>query len=234
MDTVLLITGAGEAATARLRTALVLGERHRVLALHVGGDPGQLADEAVTVLETAGVGSAHVYGVSFGGVVAGHIATSHPDRVLRLVLAATPAGTEPDASTRAFIERREHMPPAEAVWATVPYAYALATRRTAADRIGEDVAEALRLPLELEDRRAHATSPAEIAVPTLVLHGAEDLLVPPANGRALAAALPGAEHLELAGAAHRYATDAPDADREVLRFLAATPRRARSARAGRA
>ena len=60
MDTVLLITGAGEAATARLRTVPVLGERHRVLTLHVGGDPVQLADEAVTVLETAGVASAHV------------------------------------------------------------------------------------------------------------------------------------------------------------------------------
>jgi hypothetical protein len=60
------------------------------------------------------------------------------------------------------------------------------------------------------------------------------MLVPPANGRALAAALPRAEHLEPAGAAHHYATDAPDADREVLRFLAATQRRARSARAGRA
>ena len=234
MDTVLLITGAGEAATARLRTVPVLGERHRVLTLHVGGDPVQLADEAVTVLETAGVASAHVYGVSFGGVVAGQIATRHPDRVLRLVLAATPAGTGPDASTRAFIERREHMPPAEAVWATVPYAYALATRRTAADRIGEDIAEALRLPLELDDDGAHAAPPAEIAVPTLVLHGAEDPLVPPANGRALAATLPRAEHLELVGAAHHYATDDPDADREVLRFLSATQRRERTARAARA
>jgi 3-oxoadipate enol-lactonase len=235
MDTVLLITGSGEAATARLRTAPVLGERHRVLTLHVGGDPAQLADDAVTVLETAGVASAHVYGVCFGGVVAAHIATRHPDRVLRLVLAATPAGTEPDASTRAFVERREHMPPAEAVWAGVPYTYALATRRTAADRIGEDIAEALRLPLEL-DERSDPVPHLRITVPTLVLQGAEDLLVPPANGRELAVAVQGAEYLELEGAAHHYATDQPEADRAVMRFLgaAASTRRPRAARRARA
>jgi pimeloyl-ACP methyl ester carboxylesterase len=235
MDTVLLITGAGEAATARLRTGPVLSERHRVLTLHVGGDPAQLADDAVGVLETAGVARAHVYGVSFGGVVAGQIAARHPDRVLRLVLAATPAGTGPDASTGAFVERREHMPPAEAAWASVPYAYALATRRTAAGRIGEDIAEALRLPLELDERTDHVP-PLPITAPTLVLQGAEDLVVPPANGRELAAAIQGAEYLELEGAAHHYATDQPEADRAVMRFLgaAASTRRARAARRARA
>jgi len=225
MDIVLLITGAGEAATARLRTLPVLSRRHRVLALHVGGDPAQLADEAVAMLDAAGIASAHVYGVSFGGIVAQHIAARHPDRLGRLVLAATPAGVEPDATIRAFLERREQMPPAEAVWATVPYAYALATRRGAAARIGEDIAEALRLPLELDESSAPPTAPlAGIAAPTLVLHGAEDLLVPAANGRALAAAIPGAELVELDGAAHHYSTDQPEVDRRVLGFLAAKPR----------
>jgi 3-oxoadipate enol-lactonase len=238
MDTVLLITGAGEAATARLRTLPALCTRHRVLTLHVGGDSAQLADEAVTLLETAGVESAHVYGVSFGGLVAQHVAARRPDRVRRLVLAATPAGAEPDAATRAFLERSVHMPPTERVWASVPYVYALATRRAGADRIGQDVAECLWLPLELDDadERTHAAPLRDIAAPTLVLHGAEDLLVPSRNGRALAAGIRGAEYVELAGAAHHYATDVPDADRLVLRFLDATPRsgRARSARAGRA
>jgi 3-oxoadipate enol-lactonase len=225
MDTVLLITGAAEAATARLRTLPVLGRRHRVLALHVGGDPAQLADEAVAMLDAAGVESAHVHGVSFGGIVAQQIAVRHPDRIRRLVLAATPAGVEPDVTTRGFLERREQMPPAEAAWATVPYAYALATRRGAADRIGEDVAEALRLPLELDESSTPSSAPlAGIAAPTLVLHGAEDLLVPPANGRALAAAIPGAELVELDGAAHHYSTDQPEVARRVLRFLSAKPR----------
>ena len=39
-------------------------------------------------------------------------------------------------------------------------------------------------------------------LPTLVVHGAEDPLFPPAHGRALAAAIPGARLLELEGAGH--------------------------------
>jgi 3-oxoadipate enol-lactonase len=235
MDTVLLITGAGEAATARLRTLPAVGERHRVLALHVGGDPARLADEAAAMLGVAGIARAHLYGVGFGGLVAQHVAARHPDRVRRLVLAATPAGVGPDLVTRGFLERRVDMPPAEALWATVPYAYARATRRAAADRIGADVAEALRLSLELDDDDASGAPPGEIAAPTLVLQGAEDLLVPPANGRALAAAIPGAELLELDGAAHLYATDVPDVDRAVARFLGGTGRgRSRAARRARA
>jgi pimeloyl-ACP methyl ester carboxylesterase len=236
MDTVLLITGAAEAASSRLRTAPVLGERLRVLTLHVGGDPAQLAGEAAAMLDAAGLASAHVYGAGFGGVVAQQLAAHHPDRVGRLVLAATPAGIVPDLATRGFLERRRHMPPAEALWATVPYAYAQATRRTAAARIGEDIAEALRLPLEL-DEGATSDAPRPITAPTLVVHGAEDLLVPPANGRALADTIRGAHHLELAGAGHLYATDVPDADREVAGFLGvrtSARRRGRSARAGRA
>jgi pimeloyl-ACP methyl ester carboxylesterase len=210
-----------------------------VLTLHVVGEPAPLADEAVTMLDIARVRSAHVYGVSFGGVVAQHVAARHPDRVRRLVLAATPAGAQPDAATLGFLERSVHMPPTERVWASVPYAYALATRRAGADRIGQDVAESLRLPLALDDAVERATPVASlraITAPTLVLHGAEDVLVPPRNGRTLAAAIPGAEHVELRGAAHHYATDVPDADRLVMRFLGAMPRsgRARSARAGRA
>jgi 3-oxoadipate enol-lactonase len=59
----------------------------------------------------------------------------------------------------------------------------------------------------------------EIAVPTLVLHGTEDRVVPFANGELLADRIRGA-HLEvLEGAGHIYPTDAPQADRKVLRFL---------------
>jgi len=56
-------------------------------------------------------------------------------------------------------------------------------------------------------------------VPTLVVHGAEDRMVPPANGRALAATIPGARLLEVEDAAHLYTTDEPAADEAVLEFL---------------
>jgi pimeloyl-ACP methyl ester carboxylesterase len=53
------------------------------------------------------------------------------------------------------------------------------------------------------------------------VHGREDRMVPPDNGRALAAAIMGAELRLLDDAAHLYTTDDPAADEQVLRFLIA-------------
>jgi pimeloyl-ACP methyl ester carboxylesterase len=128
----------------------------------------------------------------------------------------------------------------------VPYSYAVGTRRRHALRIGQDIAARLRAPIDLRDHRvqreavgAHDAGDrlGQLAVPTLVLHGEEDRLVPPANGVLLAEVIPGARHLALPGAAHVYPTDDPGADQEVVRFLLEQPasrRRRRATGSGRA
>jgi 3-oxoadipate enol-lactonase len=50
------------------------------------------ADDALAVLDHLGWTSAHVYGVSFGGMVAQHLVGRHPERVDKLVLACTSSG----------------------------------------------------------------------------------------------------------------------------------------------
>lgn len=60
-----------------------------------------------------------------------------------------------------------------------------------------------------------------IAAPTLVVHGAADLLVPTANGTLLAGRIPGAELVLVPGAGHMLQADAGDVVRDaVLAFLA--------------
>ncbi len=254
---VLLVMGLGLAATAWWRTIPVLAERLRVIAFdnrgagrseRTGGpySIAQLADDAVAVLDAAGEERADVYGISMGGMIAQELALRHPGRVRALVLGASTGGGMrhelPDEATLAFLRRRGEIPTEEAIWAAVPYNYGRATRERRAERIGEDVVQRLRFPIEQEGYEAqlaaawgHDTAGRlrEIAAPTLVLHGSDDRMIPVANGRTLAASIPGARLNVLKGAGHFYPTDEPRADREVLRFLTA-PAQLGNARVARA
>lgn len=240
---VLLVMGLGMNATGWWRTVPVLAERFRVLSFdnrgvgRSGRPPGpystaQMADDAVAVLDAADEASAHVYGISLGGMIAQEIALRHPDRVRALILGATtPGGTRAapaDAETLAFFQRRADMPAEEAVWASVPYNYAARTWRDHGERVAQDIAQRLRFPIEPEPYRAQLAAAlghdaldrlGGVQAPTLVVHGEEDRMVPPANARLLADAIPGAELETLPGAGHLYPTDEPSADRAIAGWL---------------
>jgi 3-oxoadipate enol-lactonase len=242
---VLLIMGLGMNATGWWRTVPVLAERLRVLAFDNRGvgrsdrppgpySVGRLADDAIAVLDAAGERSAHVYGISLGGMIAQEVALRHPGRVRGLVLGATtPGGARgiaADEGTLAFFRRRASMPAEEAVWASVPYNYAARTRREHGDRIARDIERRLRYPIERAPYEAqlaaalgHDTGDrlGAIAAPTLVVHGEEDVMVPTANAHVLAEAIAGSELRLWPQAAHLYFTDEPEADRAVADWLAA-------------
>jgi 3-oxoadipate enol-lactonase len=234
---VLLVMGLGMNATGWWRTVPVLAAAGlRVLSFDNRGvgrsarprgpyTTAMLADDAVAVLDAAAVERAHVYGISLGGMIAQEIALRHPERVARLVLGATTSGgdgaTAADRQTLEFFQRRGQMTALEAVWASVPY-----------NRIARDISQRLRYPIEpefyaaqLAAALAHDTHErlAQIHAPTLIVHGLEDLMVPPANGRLLASRIPAARLLELPGAAHLYPTDEPSADHDVAAFLGTSP-----------
>lgn len=240
---VLLVMGLGVSATGWWRTVPVLAESREVIAFDNRGvgrsdrPPGpystpEMADDAIAVLDAAGVDRAHVYGISLGGAIAQEIALCHPERVAGLVLGATLPGGErtvmPDEATLTFFRRRAEMPALEAVWASVPYSYGPVTRRERAQRIADDLEQRLRFPVEPESYSAQLAASlghdasdrlGQITAPTLVVHGEEDRMVPAKNARALADAIPGAR-LELwPDASHIYPTDEPEADRSVARFL---------------
>jgi pimeloyl-ACP methyl ester carboxylesterase len=242
---VLLVMGLGMNATGWWRTIPVLARRFTVLSFdnrgvgRSGRPPGpysmaQMADDAVAVLDAAGVQAAHVYGVSLGGMIAQEIALRRPERVLRLVLAATTPGGEhavaPDAETLAFFHRRGQMTAEEAVWASVPYNYAARTRRDGGQRIADDVAQRLRFPIEPQPYAAQLAAAlghdayerlGAVSHPTLVVHGAEDRMVHPDNARLLAERIPAAQLQLWEQTGHLYFTDEPSIDPAVSDFLRA-------------
>jgi 3-oxoadipate enol-lactonase len=240
---VLLILGQGMSMEAGWRTVERLSGQFRVLTFDnrdIGRSDqsmwpylvSQMASDAVAVLDAAGESCAHVYGISLGGMVAQEVALRYRDRVCGLVLGATtpggPGAIPQDPQVLTFFTRVGAMGAEEAEWAAVPYSYGERTRRSQGNRIAEDIERRLRHPPnalaylhQVGAAASHSTQLrlGEIAAPTLVVHGWQDMLQSPHNARVLADAIPGAELRVWPQAGHLYVTDEPEADGAVARFL---------------
>src|SRR5215472_9349403 len=149
---VLLIMGLGYPSQMWFRTRPLLAARHRTIALDnrgvgrsdipTGPYPiALMASDAKAVLDAAGEASAHVYGVSMGGMIAQAFALQYPNRVRSLILGCTAAGgptavrAEPEVTQ--LLMARGTMTPDEAAEAAIPFIYDNATPR---ERINEDLA----------------------------------------------------------------------------------------------
>ncbi len=151
-EPVLLIMGLAYPSQMWYRTRPLLASRYRTLALDNRGigrsdvPPGPypialMASDAAAVLDAAGIESAHVFGVSMGGMIAQEFALQYPKRVLSLILGCTAAGgptavrAEPEAAQ--MLMTRDKMSPEQAAEAPVPFIYDSTTPR---ERIDEDIA----------------------------------------------------------------------------------------------
>ena len=188
-----------------------------------------LASDACTVLEAAGVETAHVYGHSMGGRVAQWMAIDHPHRIGCLILAATSAGGpsapagDPAAMEAIFCGNidqmasiffddqwtRDHPLEVRDFFGSQASAWAKA-RHFAASRNHDAVAEL-----------------ALIRSPTLILHGRDDTLTPLQNGRILHQRIRLSTLVSIPGARHGLHLDHPETVPWIGDFIAAssTPHR---------
>jgi len=238
VDVVLLIMGLGAtlewwhrlrpAIAARFRT--ILFDNRGVGRSDVPPPPysiAQMADDAAAVLDVAGVASAHVVGASMGGYIAQELVLRHPAHVRSLVLGCTSCGGRDavvaDAEVRAALNARATMPREEAMWLMAPYTFDAATPR---EVIAEEFALRLKTTATndgffaqlqaIRDWGGTLARLKQIAVPTLVIHGETDRLVPPQNARIRADAIPGARLVMLPRASHIFFTDQFEPSRDAL------------------
>ncbi len=191
----------------------------------------RIADDAALLLDHLGIGQAVVAGCSMGGYAAFAMVRRHRDRLRGLVLQNTRAGGDtPEArkSRGELAERVLKEGPGAAADAFLPRMLGASTRR---ERPGLEIE--LREAVLATSRRgianallglgARADSRAtlrEIAVPTLVLGGAEDMLTPPADAEAMAAAIAGSRLTILPAAGHLANLENPAAyDAALSGFL---------------
>jgi 3-oxoadipate enol-lactonase len=193
-----------------------------------------LARDALAVLDAAGHESAHVIGASMGGMVAQHLALDHPERVRTLTLCCTHPGGPVSGGPRwrlvASLALRPLLGPGATFPIVAPLLYSERTRRDRRDRLEEDVdirwqdqtpaASALgqSAAIARHDTRARL---GELRMPVLVLHGAEDALVPVKAAREMARRIPRAKLVLLPQTGHVVATDAEqETASALLDFLA--------------
>jgi 3-oxoadipate enol-lactonase len=251
-EPLVLLMGLGFSCSAWGGTARRLRERHRVIVVDNPGagesarargrlTTSNLADAVVDVLDRAGVDAAHVYGVSLGGMIAQELALRHPRRVRSLILGCTLAGgstaRRPSRRVLAALVGFPAFRQGASGQLLVSDTYRSENGATASELAEEAFAGAASLTATLRQLPAVVTHDtrrrlAQLRMPTLVLHGTGDVIVPVANARTLASLIPGAKLRLYPGAGHGYLLECEDeALRDVETFIDETRRGSRAGRA---
>lgn len=226
---VLLIQGLGADKHGWNMQRFALALHYRVIALDNRGagrsdkpfghySLEQMADDAIAVLDDAGVERAHIVGASMGGMIVQAIAIRHPHRVISMtsimsttgnpnVGQATPAAmtalmAPPATSRDEAIERGKQ---SARIVGSPGYP---AGDEVVAARIARDfdrcfypigVARQMLAVMATGDRSEALNT---VTAPTLVIHGEDDPLVTLSGGQATAAAIPGARLVTFPGMGH--------------------------------
>ena len=190
----------------------------------LGGHPDpaytldDLADDAVGLLDALGIEAAHIVGASMGGFIAQLIAINHPHRVLSLTsIMSGPGGKDnippkPEGAAILMVAppatREERIEQGMAIRRTLrgsadTFDEASERKRSARaiDRAYNPLGTGRQLVAILA-AEGRVERLGKVKVPTLVVHGVDDVLVPVENGRLVAGAVPNARLIEFDGMGH--------------------------------
>ena len=243
-EPLLLIAGWGDDSTAWAFQIPTLAEHFKVIAFD-NRDVGRsseaktpytiedMAEDTVGLIEALEIGEAHVMGWSMGGAISQELVLRYPDKVRKLILAATMAQfsrfhawiIEPttfvkkhDSENKFFFD----------LLLSFCMTHEFLKNKEAVDEFRREMA-ANPFPQTPEgfERQGWAVSSFdaldrlhEVKAPTLVLAPEEDILTPPWAVRALAEAIPGAKFRILEGGAHGFFWEIPEAaNKAVMEFL---------------
>ena len=192
-----------------------------------------LADDTAALMEHVGFASAHIIGVSMGGMIAQEFTLRHPHKVRSLVLGCTtPGGPKAvriggEALTTAY--STEPLSPEERGRALAEAAFTKGYIAQHPEVIPAMIEARRQRPLDpvalshrMKAAYAHDAYDRlpHIACPTLVITGKDDVLISWENSRILAERIPGAKLVLLEPAGHVFWLEQPEQSRAaILAFL---------------
>lgn len=190
-----------------------------------------MAADAAALLDHLGIGRAHLFGVSMGGLIAQTLALDYPDRVLTAVLGCTSHGgrhaVQPEVEVMETLASITvpGIPPEEAVRRRLPILLSDRFLREEPERVEAFVERSIRYQPTPQGAAGQMRALSffnvkrrlgEIRCPVLVMTGDEDRMMPPANAHLLADGIPGARLHVVEGAGHTFFLEKPE---EVTRVL---------------
>jgi pimeloyl-ACP methyl ester carboxylesterase len=199
----------------------ILGAERPVEKIEAPYTIEDMGDDAIGLLDGLGLHGAHVCGASMGGMIAQTVAIQHPDRVLSMICMASTTGNPEVGSVNPEVIDSPAIPlmsaPRERE-ANIEYTVK-GMRELAGPGIAFDEKRARKMAAALYDRCFYPEGTArqflallasgnrkpalaKLALPTLVVHGECDPLVPVEHGKDTAEAVPGAELLIIEGMGH--------------------------------
>ena len=185
-----------------------------------------MATDATGLLDELGIARAHWIGASMGGMISQQAALDHPSRVLSLTSIMSSPGAPgegglPPMDPKVQAAAEKMATASDPVAATIDMFATLSGSREPLDRPALEASFK-----EAVDRGgfnpacghglAVGASPSRVvrlrtlAIPTLVIHGDEDPILPLAHGEATAAAVPGSKLVVLKGVGHDFPASAMD------------------------
>jgi len=187
-----------------------LGECYRI---------SDMAADAVAVLDDLGIEAAHIMGLSMGGMIVQTIAIEHPTRVLTMTSVMSHTG-EPEygASDPEALEQLTAPPPTDResaiqrsidglrIWGSPEFADEARWAQDAELAFERcfDPAGTTRQFMAIRASGPRVDALRTLDVPTLVIHGSRDTLIPPDGGVRTAEVIPGARFELIEGMGHDY------------------------------